>query len=87
MKKITLKVIKKWFKDENLEPRHDLKGLKYAINESNKEFEVDALDLFLLLVSNTPIDELYTHSYGFHTRNGRYVINTIQNHYHGYNQI
>jgi hypothetical protein len=37
-----------------------------------------------LLLANTPIPELYTHSYGFHTANGRHLINSMQNSYNTY---
>jgi len=84
MKNITLKVIRKWFKDNDFDPRHDPKGIKYAVNELNKEVKVDALDLFLLLVANEPINELYTHSYGFNTSNGRYLRDTMQEYYYSY---
>ena len=82
MKQITIKVIRKWFNDQQIQARHEPAGLKWAINEANEEFQCDAYDLFLLLVSNTPIDGLYTHSYGFHTANGRHIIRTMQNFYY-----
>ena len=33
-------------------------------------------------VSTKPIDALHTHSYGFHTANGRSLIEGMQNAYH-----
>ena len=35
-----------------------------------------------LLLENEPISDLYTHSYGFHTRNGRELIEGMQNAYY-----
>jgi len=35
-----------------------------------------------LLLENKPIDALHTHSYGFHTANGRSLIEGIQNTYY-----
>ena len=82
MKTITLKVIRNWFKTEGHTPRHNIKAIKLAINKLNKEVETDALDLFLLIVENKPINGLYTHSYGFHTGNGRHIIDTFKNYYY-----
>ena len=84
MKTITLKTIKKYFKDNNLEPRHNLHAFKYAINTLNKDVKTDAYNLFMLIVENQPINELNTHSYGFHTSNGRYLIDTFKNNYYNY---
>ena len=59
-------------------PRHDCKALASAINEVAKEVKHDSYALMELLLSNTPIPELYTHSYGFHTREGRGLIKSMQ---------
>lgn len=85
MKNITLKTINKYFKDNNFEARHNLKAIKKAINTLNKEVETDSFNLFLLIVENKPIENLHTHSYGFHTRNGRYLINTFKEYYNNFN--
>ena len=34
------------------------------------------------LVENTPIPSLHTHSYGFHTANGRGIIERMQSYYY-----
>ena len=62
-------------------PRHDCKALASAINEVAKEVKHDSYALMELLLCNTPIPELYTHSYGFHTRNGRGLIEAMQEKY------
>ena len=59
-------------------PRHDCKALASAINEVAKEVKHDGYALMELLLCNTPIPELYTHSYGFHTREGRGLIKSMQ---------
>ena len=79
---ITLKQIRNHFKEEGYEPRHDFKGLKYASNRLAKEEKLDAWDVLMLVIENTPIASAWTHSYGFHTRNGRYLIETFQNYYY-----
>jgi replication initiation and membrane attachment protein DnaB len=81
MKRITQKAIKQWFKNEQIEPRHNIKSMKEAINKASEDLKADAYDLFLLLVSNVAIDSMHTHSYGFHTSNGRYIIELIQDYY------
>lgn len=81
-KKVTLKVIRAWFKDEGFTPRHDIHKMKTAFNRLSTEEGIDGEDLFLLVVSNTPIAGHYTHSYGFHTANGRHLIDTFQEYYY-----
>ena len=84
MKNLTLKTIKKYFKDNDFEPRHNLHAIKYAVNTLNKEVKTNPYNLFMLIVENEPINELNTHSYGFHTSNGRYLIDTFKNNYYNY---
>lgn len=81
MKNITLKTIKNYFKENDFTPRHDLRAIKKSINLLNKEIETDSYDLFMLIVENRPIDSLHTHSYTFHTSNGRYLIDTFKGYY------
>ena len=85
MQNITLKTINKYFKDNNLEVRHNLKAVKKAINTLNKEVKTDSFNLFLLIVENKPIDSLCTHSYSFHTSNGRYLIDSFKSLYYEFN--
>ena len=66
------------------QPRHDCEALAEAINDIAKEIDYDAFELMRLLLENRPIDALHTHSYGFHTANGRELINGIQNKYYEY---
>ena len=46
----------------------------------------DALDYMRLLFFNDPIPQLHTHSYGFHTGSGRYIIEQIQQKYYEYKE-
>ena len=74
-RKTTIKQLKNYFKNElEIKPKHDLAACKKAFNELNKELNVDVYNLICLIFENKPIDQLYTHSYGFHTGNGRYII-------------
>ena len=64
------------------EPRHDCQALAKAINEISEEVDFDSYRLMQLLLENKPIDALHTHSYGFHTANGRSLIQGIQSKYY-----
>ena len=44
----------------------------------------DPLAFMRLLFFNDPIPGLCTHSYGFHTANGRGIIETIKSYYYEY---
>jgi len=63
-------------------PRHNCEALAEAINYIAEEVDHDAFELMQLLLENKPIDALHTHSYGFHTANGRSLIEGMQNAYY-----
>ena len=65
-------------------PRHNCEALASAINEVAEDVGHDSYALMELLLCNTPIDELHTHSYGFHTANGRGLIESMQHAYNTY---
>ena len=65
-------------------PRHNCEALAEAINHIAEEVDHDAFELMRLLLENKPIDALHTHSYGFHTANGRSLIEGMQNKYYEY---
>ena len=80
---ITGEQIEKYIKKElRFEPRHNVEALAVAINHIADEVEHDSFALMQLLLENKPIDALHTHSYGFHTANGRSLIEGMQNVYH-----
>ena len=74
--------IKNYLVENYGECRHDEKQFSKALIETSKEFNLDSFKLFKLIVENKPIQELCTHSYGFHTANGRELINTFKNLYY-----
>ena len=78
--KTTIKAIREHFKAQGYESKHNFKGLKHAANTLAKETNMDAWDLLLLVIENKPVG--MSHSYGFHTRTGRYLIETFQNYYY-----
>ena len=65
-------------------PRHDCDALAQAVTDMAEELEHDECDLLYLLLENRPIDALHTHSYTFHTANGRRIINTLKEKYYEY---
>ena len=65
-------------------PRHDCDALAQAVTDMAAELEYDESELLYLLLENRPIVDLHTHSYGFHTANGRHIIQTLQNKYYEY---
>ena len=79
--------IEKYIK-ENLgyEPRHDCYALAQAITDISMDMDYDEFELMELLLRNKPIDALHTHSYGFHTENGRGIINRIKEYYYEYEE-
>ena len=66
----------------NSEPKHNCEALAEAINHIAEEVDYDSFALMQLLLENKPIDALHTHSYGFHTSNGRSLIEGMQNAYY-----
>ena len=65
-------------------PRHDCDALARAVTDMAAELDHDECELLYLLLENRPIDAIHTHSYGFHTANGRHIIQTLQNKYYEY---
>ncbi len=72
--------------DLNSKPKHNCEALADAINDISEEVEYDSFAIMQLLLENKPIDGLHTHSYGFHTHNGRSIIEGIQSKYYEYNE-
>jgi len=71
-------------RDLGMIPRHNCYALADAITDMAEELDHDECELLYLLLENRPIDMLHTHSYGFHTVNGREIINNLQNKYYEY---
>lgn len=68
----------------NSEPIHNCESLAKAINDISRELEFDSFRIMQLWLEDKPIDALHTHSYGFHTANGREIINRLTNKYYEY---
>ena len=84
---MTGKEIKDYLINNYGECRHDPEAMSEAINQTQQDMDYkNEWDLFHLLVENKPINSLMTHSYGFHTANGRGIIERIQNYYYEFKE-
>ena len=80
---MTAEEVKTYLEETYGECRHDQYAMAEAVNQTQQDMDYDnECDLFHLLVENKPIPSLYTHSYGFHTANGRGIIERIQAYYY-----
>lgn len=83
---MTIKQAKDYIIENYGQPRHDISSLVKACRVVAKKFKADSDDVFFLVIENKPITYLYTHSYGFHTANGREIINNVHDKYYEYHE-
>tara|TARA_R100001594_G_scaffold2349_1_gene9332 strand:- start:591 stop:878 length:288 start_codon:yes stop_codon:yes gene_type:complete len=92
MKKLTSKKVKDYMSYRSSEGmRHCPEAIAAACNDMAEEYSetefakaADALDYMRLLFFNDPIKGMFTHSYGFHTRTGRMLIEKLKDRYYEY---
>jgi len=53
--------------------KHDIKKLVKASRETAKQYNCTPLQMFFFMIEKKPINQLYTHSYGFNTSKGREI--------------
>ena len=90
MKKLTAKKVKDYMSYRTSEGiRHCPKAIAKACNQTANEYAdtdfaktAEPLDYMRLLFFNDPIKGMFTHSYGFHTATGRYIINKLKYKYY-----
>ena len=90
--KLTKEKVEKYFKsrtDEEL--RHCPECIALACNDIANEYSdtefgkaAEAMDYMRLLFFNDPVKGMFTHSYGFHTRTGRNIIEKLKEKYYEY---
>ena len=90
--KLTREKVEKYFKsrtDEEL--RHCPECIALACNDMANEYSdtefgkaAEAMDYMRLLFFNDPVKGMFTHSYGFHTRTGRNIIEKLKEKYYEY---
>jgi prophage maintenance system killer protein len=84
---MTATQVKTYLENEYGECKHDAHALAKAINQIQQDMDYEnEWDLFHLLVENKPISSLMTHNYGFHTANGRGIIERIQDYYYEFKE-
>jgi len=87
MNKLNNKDVEQYIKGLGHEPRHNTQAIAEACNELDYLWDelpsADALMRFIL--GDEPIKGLYTHSYGFHTADGRAIREQFTNYYNQYN--
>ena len=82
---MTGKQVRDYIENElGCEPVHEVDALASAIENMAVELDHCEFELMELLLRNKPIDAIHTHSYGFHTANGRHIIETIKEKYYEY---
>jgi hypothetical protein len=92
--KLTSKKVQEYFAwrtDEEL--RHCPDCIALACNDIAEEYgctdfarAAEPIDYMKLLFFNDPVKGLFTHNYGFHTRTGRNIIETLKEKYYKYEQ-
>jgi len=73
--------IKEYLTDNYGRPRHDCRSLKRACEIVAKRHDLSPEDLFHFLVEDEPVQGMYLHSYGFHTRAGREITRQLEEEY------
>ena len=90
MKKLTSKKVRDYMSYSTSEGiRHCPEAIAAACNDIANEYAdtdfakaADPLDYMRLLFFNDPIKGMFTHSYGFHTRTGRAIIEQLKSRYY-----
>ena len=92
MKKLTSKKVRDYMSYRSPDPLvHCPECIAAACNDMANEYAdtdfakaAEPLDYMRLLFFNDPIKGMFTHSYGFHTRTGRAIIEQLKSKYYGY---
>lgn len=84
MKNLTAKGIKNYLDSKYGTCRHNPSAMAKAARCVAKRFSCTPKEVFHLVVEDEPISGGYTHSYGFHTAQGREIINDFQDKYYYY---
>ena len=78
--------ILKYTKRKGWDLRHDVSGLAFAAKKTANLFsDIEPMQIIKFMLGNEPIGA-YTHSYGFHTRDGRAIREFFKMKYDDYDQ-
>lgn len=76
----------KYVKDNDWELKHNVDALSYAaIKTANLFSDIEPMKVIKFMLGNVPISG-FTHSYGFHTRDGRAMIEFFSTKYYEYEE-
>jgi hypothetical protein len=84
--RLTSKYITKKIEDCGERLSHDLDALKHACRKTGRKYKIKPIDIFNLLCFNEPIEDVWTHSYGFQTGTGRAIIEETKKEYYRYDE-
>ena len=82
MDKLTVKKATDYITLNYEQPRHNMLALVKSCKNVAKQYGIDPIDMFKLVIENKPIHSVHTHSYGFHTGNGRELIESVHSAYY-----
>ena len=78
--------ILKYTKRKGWDLRHDVDGLAFAAEKTANLFsDIEPMRIIKFMLGDVPIGS-YTHSYGFHTRDGRAIREFFKTKYDEYDQ-
>ena len=79
------KKIENYVENEGWELKHSVDALSYAAIETANLFsDIEPMEVVRFMLSDVPIKGHFTHSYGFHTREGRAMREFFGTKYHEY---
>ena len=78
------KKILKYAKDEGWTLTHDVDALAFAAEETASSCDVEPMSVIKFMLGDIPLARHYTHSYGFHTREGRAIREFFSTKYNEY---
>ena len=77
--------ILEYAKDNDWRLRHSVDALSYAaVKTANLLSDVDPMEIIKFMLGDIPIKGYFTHSYGFHTREGRGIREFFKTKYYEY---
>ena len=78
------KKILKYAQDEGWTLTHDVDALSFAAEETAMRCNAEPMSIIKFMLGDVPIAGHYTHSYGFHTREGRGIRAFFSTKYYEY---
>ena len=75
-----------YIESEGWELKHDANALAFAAEETAMRCNAEPMSIIKFMLGDVPIAGHYTHSYGFHTRDGRAMREFFSTKYEEYEQ-